>query len=285
MSGNLGNFCTIMRMACEDWSLGYDQDNRWDIRDGGECDCSSLVIWALRAAGFDTGAASYTGDMSSNLTARGWKRLPFSIANVKPGDILLNDEKHVCAVISGSGASATIAQASIDERGQARYGASGDQTGGETNTRQVYEYRWGWDCILRYTGPEAGKSDPQDGTSSTYGLLDVDGYIGPKTVTEWQRQLGTEQDGIVSGQAEVYSRAYPRLTSVTFEGGGSPLMVAMQKRIGVPDPTGVIAGGTVCMLQGWLVLHGYSCASDRAGVLGEATAKSLQRSLNDGKWS
>lgn len=282
MSGHLGNFCTIMRVACEDWSLGYDQDNRWDIRDGGECDCSSLVIWALKAAGFDTGPASYTGDMSAALTARGWKRLPFSIASVKAGDILLNDEKHVCAVISGSGASATIAQASIDERGQARYGASGDQSGGETNTRGVYEYRWGWDCILRYEG---GEDTTGSGAAPTSGILEVDGYVGPKTITEWQRQLGTEQDGVVSGQAQIYAKAYPRLTSVTYDGGGSQLMLAVQKRVGVPDPTGVIAGGTVCMLQGWLVLHGYTCASDNAGVLGEATAKSLQRSLNDGKWS
>lgn len=281
MSGHLGNFCTIMRVACEDWSLGYDQSNRWDIRDGGECDCSSLVIWALKAAGFDTGPASYTGDMSAALTARGWKRLPFSILDVKAGDILLNDTYHVCAVISGSGESATIAQASIDERGRATGGAAGDQTGGETNTRRVYTYSRGWDCILRYEGGE-GATDT--GTEAVSGILDVDGYVGPKTVAEWQRQLGTEQDGVVSGQALLYAKAYPRLTSVTYEGGGSQLMLAVQKRVGVPDPTGVIAGGTVCMLQGWLVLHGYSCASDYAGQLGETTAKALQRSLNDGKW-
>lgn len=278
MSGHLGNFCTIMRVACEDWSLGYDQGNRWDIRDGGECDCSSLVIWALRAAGFDTGSASYTGDLSCNLTMRGWKRLPFSIGDVRAGDILLNDEYHVCAVIAGSGSTATIAQASIDEHGRATDGACGDQTGGETNVRQVYEYRHGWDCILRWPGASGSES----GTS---GALDVDGYVGSKTVTEWQRQLGTAQDGIVSGQAQLYAKSYPRLTSVSFDGGGSPLMRRVQEVVGVPSPTGVIAGGTVCMLQGWLVLHGYSCAADNAGVLGEATARALQRSLNDGRWS
>ena len=50
---SLDEFCDFMWIACEDWDLGYDQDNRWDVRDGGECDCSSLVIWALRAAGFE----------------------------------------------------------------------------------------------------------------------------------------------------------------------------------------------------------------------------------------
>lgn len=271
---SVSNFCTIMRMACEDWSLGYDQSNRWDIRDGGECDCSSLVIWALKAAGFDTGSASYTGDLSANLTKRGWERLPFSIDAVRKGDILLNDQCHVCAVIAGSGRTATIAQASIDERGRISGGASGDQSGGETNTRQVYVYSRGWDCILRYVG----------GDSNDTHRLDVDGYIGNQSVTEWQRQCGTEPDGIVSGQAEIYAKSYPRLTSVTYEGGGSALMLEVQKRVGVPNPTGVIASGTICMLQGWLVLHGYSCADDKAGVLGDATAKALQRSLNDGAW-
>lgn len=276
MSGHLGNFCVIMRMACEDWSLGYDQSNRWDIRDGGECDCSSLVIWALKSAGFETGSASYTGDLSCNLTMRGWQRIPFDIDSVRAGDILLNDRYHVCAAISGSGRDAIIAQASIDERGQAVGGAAGDQSGRETNTRKVYVYSRGWDCILRYAG-----SSPE----TVSGALYVDGYIGPKTVTEWQRQMVTEQDGVVSGQAEFYASAYPRLTSVTFGSGGSDLMRAVQERVGVPYPTGVIAGGTICMLQGWLVLNGYSCASDKAGQLGEATAKALQRSLNDGKWS
>lgn len=274
MSGNLNNFCTIMRVACEDWNLGYDQDNRWDIRDGGECDCSSLVIWALKSAGFDVGSASYTGDLSANLTARGWSRLAFRMADVRKGDILLCDDHHVCAVIAGSGSTATIAQASIDERGRIAGGSAGDQTGSETHTRRVYVFSRGWDCILRY-----------EGGSGSSGKLKVDGYAGKKTIAEWQRQLGTAQDGLVSGQAQLYAKAYPRLTSVTYEGGGSTLMRRVQEIVGVPSPTGVIAGGTVCMLQGWLVLHGYTCASDNAGVLGEATARALQRSLNDGKWS
>lgn len=276
---SLAKFCEAMRKACEDWSLGYDQGNRWDIRDNGECDCSSLVIWALRQGGFDTGSASYTGDMSDNLTARGWTRIPFKgLYQVKAGDILLSDEHHTAAVISGSGTTAILAQASIDERGLATGGASGDQTGSETNTKQVYVYRHGWDCILRYSGADSG----QGGTSTQ--KLEVDGYIGPQSVAEWQRQCGTTVDGVVSGQSWECSDSYPNLTSVTYEGNGSELMRKVQQLVGVPNPTGVIAGGTVCMMQGWLVLHGYSCAEDKAGRLGEVTAKALQRSLNDGAW-
>lgn len=273
---SIAAFCELMRKACQDWSLGYDQGNRWDIRDGGECDCSSLLIWALRAAGFATGSASYTGDMSANLTRNGWVRLPFRMADVRKGDILLNDEHHVCAVIAGSGYNAIIAQASIDERGRAKGGYSGDQTGGETNTRRVYSYSHGWDCILRYAGSGSGSTDT--------GLLEVDGYAGAKTVAEWQRQLKTPADGTVSGQSRVCSKWYQRLTTVEYGSGGSTLMKAVQRKVGVTPQTGVIARGTVCMIQGWLVLHGYDVGGDIAGSFGAGTAMALQRSLNEGAW-
>lgn len=146
-----------MDRACRIWSVGYDQGNRWDVRDGGETDCSALVIWALRQGGFDTGGATYTGNMSAALTARGWRRLRPSLSTVRPGDILLNDTHHVCMVVRGHGLDATVAQASIDERSRASGGRSGDQTGGETNERRVYVYRHGWDCILRWQGSSVEK--------------------------------------------------------------------------------------------------------------------------------
>lgn len=271
---SLNKFCERMRYWCEDANLGYNQNDRWNFNNPGNCDCSSLVIHCLQEAGFDTGSASYTGDMSDELTARGWQRLPFSLSNVRAGDILLNDIHHVCAVISGAGSTATVAQASIDESGHATGGASGDQSGRETNTRQVYTYWAGWDCILRWSG----------GGDET-GTLDVDGYVGPRTVTEWQRQCGTTTDGTVSGQMADCAGWYPRMSAVTFEATGSELMRVVQERVGVPNPTGIISRGTICHLQGWLVLSGYDVGGDSAGMLEGGTAKALQRSLNDGRWA
>jgi len=146
-----------MRYWCDDANLGYDQNSRWNIAPGGECDCSSLVIWCLSEAGFDTGntprygfwpttGATYTGNMSSVLTARGWKRLP-NDGHPKTGDILLNDAHHV-AVYVGNG---LISQASNGEHG-ATGNQTGDQTGRETITRGYYNYPW--DCYLRWTGQE-----------------------------------------------------------------------------------------------------------------------------------
>lgn len=145
--GDLNKFCERMRYWCGQADLGYDQSNRQDFRDGGECDCSSLVIHALQEAGFDTGGATYTGNMSEQLKRRGWQRVN-NDGNPQKGDILLNDVNHVAVWLGDC-----LAQASGDERGSIAGGAGGDQTGWETNLCEYYNYPW--NCYLRYTGGEA----------------------------------------------------------------------------------------------------------------------------------
>ena len=169
---------------CLHGNLGYDQYNRWDIRPGGEADCSSLVIWALREAGQDTGGATYTGNLSANLVARGWQRI---IPNGKPqpGDILLNDVHHV-AVYVGNG---QLAQASIDERGRASGGQSGDQSNYETNVRPYYNYPW--NCYLRYVGKGGGSSKPAKSVTKTDHqlMLVVDGDPGGATYSRFSQVM------------------------------------------------------------------------------------------------
>lgn len=144
---SLSKFVARMLYWCDEANLGYDQGNRWDIRPGGECDCSSLVIHALREAGFATGAASYTGDMAKALAANGWKRIA-PTGSPRVGDILLNEGRHV-AVCTGPN---QMSYASIDERGRISGGKSGDQTDRETRTVKGTSYSKGWDCYLRWSG-------------------------------------------------------------------------------------------------------------------------------------
>lgn len=224
MSGSITKLCERMRYWCDEANLGYDQSNRQDIRPGGECDCSSLVIHALKEAGFDTGSATYTGNLSAALTARGWKRLPpYPQTTPQPGDILLNDAHHV-AVCTAPG---MMSYASIDERGKISGGQSGDQTGRETRTVRSFGYLRGWDCILRYEGSEGGSQAPttpstggkkvyyfghvQRGKTGTavrmfqcvanirFGYsLAIDGSCGPDTeraIREIQAKLGLTVDG------------------------------------------------------------------------------------------
>ena len=58
MAGSVQKLIDRMIYWCQTVSLGYDQSNRLDFRDGGETDCSALVLHALREAGFDTGSAT-----------------------------------------------------------------------------------------------------------------------------------------------------------------------------------------------------------------------------------
>lgn len=212
--------------------------------------------------------------MSECLCSTGkLRRLAPDIAKRQPGDILLNDTHHVCAVVNGYSWAATIAQASIDERGRISGGQAGDQSGHETNTKPVYDYPW--DCILRYVGDDSEDADDE---------LEVDGYLGPKSVKVWQRQCGTTMDGVVSGQGRTYAEFYPRLTSVTFDGGGSQLMEVVQRAVGVSNPTGVIADLTIMRLQVWLKERGHALKGALAGVLDTPTAKAVQMSLNDRMW-
>lgn len=145
-------FIGRMDYYCRVASVGYDWARRWNVWDGGDADCSALVITCLQEAGFDTGDATYTGNLSSNLTARGWSRLAPDLSTAQPGDILLNDANHVAVVISGYGWGATMAQASIGETGDVYGNQPGDQTGWETNEVPISNYPW--DCILRWEGED-----------------------------------------------------------------------------------------------------------------------------------
>ena len=139
---SINYFCDRMVWYCEECDLGYGQDTRWNIYDGGDADCSSLIITALGDAGFDTGGASYTGDILPALAVRGWT---LASPPLMAGDILLSPGSHV-AVYLGDG---MLAEANINENGDIINGRPGDQTGQETRVTEYYDHPW--DYILRYT--------------------------------------------------------------------------------------------------------------------------------------
>ncbi len=137
MHARVNSFVELMKAMAADDSHGYDQIYRWGER--GDYDCSSLVIYCLKQVGFDTGNASYTGNMRSNLVARGWEwRTSYGPEDLQAGVILLNEGHHTAAMIS----STQIAQASINENGGISGGQPGDQTGKEVLVRDYYDYPW-----------------------------------------------------------------------------------------------------------------------------------------------
>lgn len=148
---SLQKFVEAMEWAATSDLVGYSQSDRDGIF-GNVCgkrrvnaDCSSLVIACLQYAGFETGAAGWTGNMAEELVPLGWRRVKVD-GEPQAGDILLNEANHVCACIGGG----MVAQASQDERGRYTGGKAGDQTGDEVNIRAYYDFPW--DMYLRWTG-------------------------------------------------------------------------------------------------------------------------------------
>ena len=113
------------------------------------------------------------------------------------------------------------------------------------------------------------------GTSSTSKIA-VDGYAGSATIALWQQVMGTNTDGVVSGQ--YLPRGYTRagLESVTYGGTGSQLVTAVQRRLGV-RADGLLGPATIKAIQRHL-----GVSAD--GHFGHATVKALQTRLNTGKF-
>lgn len=266
---------------CLEASLGYDQANRWEIRDGGRCDCSSLGYWLLWEAGFLERPADYrsrtlyTGTIAADLVAAGWTKLAPTIPALRPCDYLLSEYHHVAVCVSGAGWGALVAEANVDERGRTTGGQPGDQTGRETRVAPVYEHSAGWDWILR---PPASKTPSQ-------GKLVVDSWDGALTIGAWQDQLGTPHDPVVSGQARDLAWRYPNLLAVTYERSGSLMVMELQRRLGI-DPDGIIGYEFVGALQERLLRWGYDLGP--AGVdhiWGRYVGSAVQQSINDKRWA
>lgn len=125
---------------------GYSQVNRW----GPDYDCSSLVVSALRNAGFPTGAAIYTGNMREELESWGF-RWYTDLSKLRRGDILLvhhtwGDWNQHTEIFIGDW---RLVGASSSENGGID-GETGDQTGWEIRTCWYYDMPW--DGFLRYVG-------------------------------------------------------------------------------------------------------------------------------------
>lgn len=147
---------------------GYSQPNRAGIGTGGgvgevitlpdgyvvgisdgDRDCSSADIECYAAQGVDCGGAWSTHDMEQRMVASGnFASLPRDTwRDPEPGDLLLAPGKHV-AMYMGDGMVGEF----VRSESHSTHGALGDQDGGESIVRGLYDD--GWTCVLRYVGPE-----------------------------------------------------------------------------------------------------------------------------------
>ena len=265
---------------------------------GGDRDCSSAVVTALRAVGVNTFGASYTGTMREQLLKTGlfgWRKM--GVKSAQRGDIYLNEKCHTAVCVSpyGSARGDLLAQFSISEKGTVT-GTKGDQTGRESNIKAYYNYPWDGTLYWLGDGKTLNGSNTEVADNTVPSLGDTR-YFGPKMAKELQRQLGTTADGVISGQwpaNERYLWACDRGVIEYVKGGvGSNAVRALQDKVGCkvyPVVGGVQArqmgSGTVFKHQQWLIAQGISCGSSGADgyqgrdtnvAIGQALVKQLYR--------
>lgn len=165
----------IMDHLVTDSSHGYSQPNRAGVGTGGgvgetvtlpdgyvvgvspgDRDCSSAAIECYAAQGIDCGGAWSTHDMERKMVASGnFVSLPRDTwRDPEPGDLLLAPGKHV-AMYMGDGKVGEFVRSET----HSTHGQRGDQDGGESIVRGIYDD--GWTRVLRYVGPEPDEeADP-----------------------------------------------------------------------------------------------------------------------------
>ena len=207
----------------------------------------------------------------------------------KPGDVILFDWggdgvcDHVGIVEKNLGSYVQTVE------GNTSSGSSGSQSNGGG----VYRRTRAWGTVRAVVRPSFGSSGQSSqskpsGSQTASQRVEVDGYIGPDSTAAWQEQLGTNADGVISGQSRADEEAHERLASVTYDGGGSPMVRALQSFLRAAGYSltvdGYMGAKTVKALQSWMrEALGYK-AHAIDGILGRYTAYNVQNAINAGMW-
>ena len=101
----------------------------------------------------------------------------------------------------------------------------------------------------------------------------VDGKMGPATVKATQKLFGTPQDGVISGQLKTLAKYYPAINAVGFGGGGSFLIMRLQKWLGKTQD-GLLGKDTI---KAWQKLLGVP----QDGFFGTESCKAWQKYINE----
>ena len=181
---------------------GYRQANRYGTLEGGDFDCSSLVIYCYHRAFMEAGksptpqnaGASYTGNMLAGFTRCGFKSFRDDHgAGLQVGDILLNEARHTAIVCSVNPVKVVNARGDID-------GVAGDSTGTEIRIQPYWSYPW--DYVLRM--------DSNTGTATTESNT-VGQQMAQHVIANRKRptiQFGDTGDAVMFAQAILVDLGY-----------------------------------------------------------------------------
>jgi len=174
--------------------------------------------------------------------------------------------------------------------GNTSSGSSGSQSNGGVVARRTRD----WSSVLAviavpYSGSSSSSSSGSSSTSSI-GKVTVDSYIGKKSNTELQKQLGTTVDGIISSQYSGNKKYLPNCTSgweFLNKAYGSKCIIKLQQNLNKYGNYGLVVDGvcgpkTVTALQKWMRTRCGYVKHAIDGVLGPDTAANIQNALNAG---
>lgn len=251
----------------EDWLAGPSNEIWW---------CCMFVSWCLNQGGVKMdGFPTYNTDVALN---HGAKKYAIDKKKVRYGDIVIfnwdwdSTTDHIgFATGEYDGTGFTTIEGNVGNAVKEKYRQLG-------NVAYVLRPPYSSYDMVDGNTPSV-KTDPKNNRDG--GKLDVDGIAGWNTIIDLQHQLGTPEDGCISGQYSGNKKHHSGLSNVTYEGGGSQIVRALQKKVGT-DVDGHWGPGTSRAVQKWLTDNGYDCGGID-GFFGRSSVKALQNALNDGK--
>lgn len=133
--------------------------------------------------------------------------------------------------------------------------------------------RWGQTSAYKFRGCIINPGVPDPKVVPVPPLV-VDGIGGEATVMAMQHFFGTFEDGIISGQIKALHKAYfPAFTAVSYNGGKSTCVMALQTWLGVPADSFI---GEVTV-KAWQRKLGV----EDDGIFGRDSMRAWQRYLNE----
>lgn len=254
----------------EDWMAGPSVEIWW---------CCMFVSWCLAQGGVSMdGFPTQNTDLA---LGNGAKKYAVEKESVTYGDIVIfnwdwnSTTDHIGFATGGfDGNGFTTIEGNVGNAVKEKYRQLGNVA---YVLRPPYE---GYGVVGNNT--PTVNTDPRNNRDG--GKLDVDGIGGWNTIIDWQNQLGTPEDGWISGQRECNEENFWGMSNVSIEDGGSQLVEAIQRKVGA-NVDGDWGPETSRKIQQWLVDNGYSVGSAGVdGYFGHDSVMALQKSLNDGKW-
>ena len=247
--------------------------------------CAMFVAWVLNQAGQSCPGMPTAAVLTCYNGAKSAGALRSNVRDAQPGDLVIFNWKDGGKVQDHIG----FVEKNLGSYLQTIEGnTSSGKSGSQGNGGGVYRRTRNWGNVYAIVKVPYSGSNSSGGSTggSSSGKIEVDGHIGPTTVTAWQAQRGTTKDGVISGQSTSDKAAHERINAIQYGSGGSNLVRSVQQFVTSKGYTvtvdGYLGKNTVTAIQQWMrdKLGYKKHAID--GICGPNTAANIQNAINAG---